>query len=102
VLLDLRGRNAVHSLRFRLWRLPLIRLPVAVGLVSQHAQGCQPAIRQRLAADLACALVAQQQTHGASCQRPTTGTREKSPKVAAAHLAQQVVEPALRAFILST
>ncbi|MNG04160.1 hypothetical protein D3C84_872730 [compost metagenome] len=78
VLLDLRGRQAVEGLRFRFWRSALLGLPVAVGLVGQHAQRGEAAIDRNLAAHLAGLLAAEQQAHRTCCQCPAACAGEQT------------------------
>jgi len=87
VLLDLGGRQAVEGLWLLPWRGGLLRLPVAVSLVGQHTQRGEAAVGQRLAAELAGLLVAQQQPHRPGGQRTAAGTGQQTAEAAATALA---------------
>ncbi|MCY1403623.1 hypothetical protein D9M71_188110 [compost metagenome] len=84
VQFGLRRRQAVQRLRLCSGSVALLRLPIAIRLVGQHTQRGQAAVGQGLAAILACFLVAQQQAHGACCQRTAAGTGKQAAKTARA------------------
>src|SRR3989338_6508590 len=83
VQLGLRCRQAIQGLWLGLWRIGLLRLPVAVSLVGNHAKRGQATIGQRLAAHLARTLVAQQHAQRTGGQRATTRPLEQSAEITA-------------------
>ncbi|MNG09084.1 hypothetical protein D3C84_924840 [compost metagenome] len=83
VLLYLRRRQAIKGLRFIPRGRALLGLPVAIGLVGQHAQCGETAIHRDLAPDLARLLVTQQQAHGPGGQGTAASTGEQAADAAA-------------------
>ncbi|MNF91630.1 hypothetical protein D3C84_742380 [compost metagenome] len=84
VLFDLRRRQAIQGLRLGLRCRALLGLPIAIGLVGDHAQCRETAIHRHLAADLARLFVAQQQAHGPGGQGTTAGTGKQAAEAARA------------------
>ncbi|MNP46536.1 hypothetical protein D3C76_1405390 [compost metagenome] len=66
MLLDLGRRQAIEGLRFGRLPCALAGLPVAIGLVGQHAERGEAAVGDHFAPVLARLLAAQQQAQGAS------------------------------------
>jgi len=78
VLLGLGRRQAVEGLRLGALACALACLPVAIGLVGQHAKCGQAAIGEHLAAILAGLLAAQQQAQRPCPQGTASSTGEQA------------------------
>ena len=73
-------------------RRALLRLPIAVSLVGEHAECRQPTVGHRLAAHLAHLAIAQQQTHGTGGQRAVATTGKRLAERTAADTGEQVTQ----------
>ncbi|MNL20009.1 hypothetical protein D3C87_1412390 [compost metagenome] len=78
VQLDLRSRHAVQGLRLRTGCTALLRLPVTIGFIGQHAQRGETAVDRDLAPDFTGLFAAEQQAHGACRQCPATRAGEQA------------------------
>ncbi len=78
VLLDLSRWQAVDGLRFALRRAGLLRLPIAISFVGNHAQCRQATVGQGLATKFTRLLIPHQQPHRTGCQGSATRTAEQT------------------------